>query len=113
MQNNKTVQIDDEMLQKVIDSAYQTHLQYATKTAKTIWQNYVVSLRKREFQQVEILRKAIEECANDSLQELCSALEEIDPRASLELLLGEFNNRLNEYILPKGCLLYTSPSPRD
>lgn len=102
MQNNKTVQIDDVMLQKIIDSAYQTHLQYATKTAKTIWQNYVVSLRKREFQQVEILRKAIEECADDSLQELCSALEEIDPRASLELLLGEFNNRLNEYIVPKG-----------
>lgn len=102
MSSDKTAQTDDEMLQKVIDNAYRTHLRYATATAKTIWHDYVIALHKRESQQVEILRKAIEECAHGTLQELCIALEEIDPRASLELLFGECNDRLNEYRAPKG-----------
>ncbi|OKL50463.1 hypothetical protein [Boudabousia marimammalium] len=102
MTNDKTVQIDEEMLRKMFDRVFHTHLRYATGRAKVIWRNFVDAFCKREHQKVETLKHEIEDCAHDSLQILCTALEEIDPRASLELLLGECHDRLHCYNPPRG-----------
>lgn len=102
MVTDKMKQINEQMIYQLFDSVYHTHMKYATAPAKDIWNKYVEAVIKREPHEIEKLKRAIEKCVNDSLHELCDALEEIDPRAALELLFGECNDRLLDYKTPRG-----------
>lgn len=104
---DKVKQIDEGMTRQIFESVYQARLRYATGPAKDIWSKYVEAFFKRETNEVQDLKEVLEECVNDSLRELCDALEETDPCAALELLFGECNDRLRDYIVPKASKTFS------
>ena len=95
-------QVDDQMLRQQFDDTYRNRFIYATASAKDIWHKFERSLFKKDTYEYKEIKKEIENCENNSLYELCIALEKINPRAALELSFGEHNERLCDYKTPKG-----------
>ncbi len=89
-------------MRKLAESAYATHLRFAPSAAREAWKVYVDSVTRRDLNSMKEAQEQAEVSARESLSELCSALKSVSPSAALELLWGEHNDRLDEYLIPKG-----------
>ncbi|WP_454929029.1 hypothetical protein [Actinomyces sp.] len=107
MMNSRINRFSEEKMREVFENAYKTHFQYAPHSAKVIWDRYVKAIFDANSSEIKKLRDEIEECANLALDEFCSVLEEVEPRAALELLHGECNDRWAEFIAPRGSDVYS------
>ena len=50
---------------------------------------------------------------NGNQRMLLNCLESLIPENNVLMGIAEFQSRLGNHSVPKDCLLYTSPSPRD
>ena len=111
--NSHINRFSEEKIREVLENAYKTHLHYAPHLARVIWNRYVEAVFDANLSEIEKLREIkklrneIEECENLALKEFCSVLEKIEPRAALELLYGECNDRFAEFIAPKGSYFFS------
>ena len=105
--NSRINRFSEKKMREVFENAYKTHFQYAPHWAKVIWSRFVEAVFDANSSEIKKLRNEIEECVNLALEEFCSVLEEIEPRAALELLYGECNDRLAEFIAPKGSDIFS------
>lgn len=105
--NSRIKRLGEEKMREVFENAYKTHYQYAPHSAKVIWSRFVEAVFDDNASEIKKLRNEIEECANHALDEFCAVLEEIEPRAALELLHGECNDRWSEFIPPRGSDIYS------
>lgn len=105
--NSRIKRFSEEKMREVFENAYKTHFQYAPHLAKAIWSRFVEAVFDANESEIKKLRNEIEKCANLALEEFCSVLKEIEPRAALELLYGECNDRWAEFITPKGSDVFS------
>lgn len=105
--NSPVNSYSEKKMREVFENTFKTHFQYAPRSAKVIWSRFVEAVFDTNSSEIEKLRNEIGECVNLALKEFCSVLEEIEPRAALELLHGECNDRWAEYIAPKGSDVYS------
>lgn len=105
--NSRINRFSEEKMREVFENAYKTHFQYAPHSAKAIWSRFVEAVFDANASEIKKLRNEIEKSSNRALEEFCSVLEEIEPRAALELLHGECNDRWSEFIPPRGSDIYS------
>lgn len=103
MLGDKRKLVDYELIDKLFDSVYQTHYQYAPEAARNIWRDHLYAVMRQDFQKIKRIEEQVACCTRKCLQELCVALEGVSPVGALELLKGECPDRLDEYQLPKGA----------
>lgn len=103
MTESKMKRIDEDFIRKMYESAYESHLKFAPERAQTAWKAYENASINRDRQGLLGASQQADDCVRDCLKDLCSALENVSSSAALELLFGECNDRLDEYILPKGA----------
>lgn len=105
--NSRINRFGEEKMREVFENAYKTHFRYASSSAKAIWNRYVDAYFDANSSEIKKLRDEIEKCVNRALKEFCSVLEEIDPKAALELLHGECNDRWDKFIVPRGGKVFS------
>lgn len=94
-------------IDKLFDSVYQTHYKYAPEAARNLWRDHLYAVMRQDFQKIKKIEEQVACCTRKCLQELCVALDGISPVGALELLKGEYPDRLDEYQLPKGALTFS------
>ncbi len=105
--NSRINSFSEQKMREVFENAYKTHFQYAPHSARVIWSRYVEAVFDANSSEIKKLRDEIDECVNRALEEFCAVLEEIEPRAALELLYGECNDRWDEFMAPKGSDVFS------
>ena len=104
---NTSNTLDEEFGDSISTNIDAPHIRFAPKETKEAFKLYRKSVNRKDRQSAADAASRAEAAAKQSLSELCGALQNVSPKAAIQLLYGERHDCLYDYMLPKGGEIFS------